>query len=510
MTTILIHGMIPNPRRTGVTSVVHDQILALNELGVSSLLIFSARALDLDAPISQFFLCQIPAGVAFDWQDVVSRRIFFDGFQEFVRLLDDGNLPQLREELSRVTVFHSHSDSIIPRDSADSSGNNYLTLLDYIERVSGRRPKFVRTRHDDLQSGLDRLMRLTGIDFVALSVDEKNACLRNGSELIPLVEQRIRNHRNELISQNCSEDFLDQAIHHVWWVTAQLQLWQREQTDADAIVSLCPLAALELRNLLPNSRDNLTYVYNGTSFKRQDKASVDKLLMDYHTRASLECYRAGSWEKQRIRFTTEEKKMIFVGRDDIGKGINEFVRAAEKLYHGGYSHVRAIVAGNFSQPRRRQLCKHDTRHASEYLLFTGHIADPNELAAVMAFGNVTAVCSYYDPFNLVGCESYLMGTPCVVTERTGAADVYLTNPAQHGEKIALPIRKPYAAGINRFFGVDSDSLAAQIAFLLDDDELAYSLGQAGKRFVETHYNYLTMGEHYLDLYERLLSGEGTR
>ncbi len=502
---ILIYGAWPDPRGGGILSVVHDQILALNELHQTVLLICSASSIDHTAAESSIFLAHIPSGRPFNWKKAVSEMISFGSFEELAQADRSGWTGFVGLNLDQVSIIHSHSDTIIPRDEAgERKTNDYVTLLEHIEHTYGRRPKLVRTRHEDLHGTLDRLMRLTGIDYVELNSDHRQVLLDGGIDLEHIVARHTADHRRELIAQGWNEDYTDAAIHHVWFAISQLRLWQREQADADMIVSLGDASSQQLKSLLPGDFHKHRYVYNGTSFLNRDRARIDRLLYDYHVNRGLACYRGGAKRKERISFSPHNQKVVFVGRDDISKGVNELVLALRDLYHGGYSNVRAIIVGRFSQERRQQLCQHDPQCAPDYLLFTGWVADADELASILAFGNVTAIPSHYDSFNLVGCESYLMGTPCVVTERIGAAEVYLTNPARHSVQIALPVRKPFATGPNRFFGVDVTSLASQLATILDDDHLAISLSEEGRKFVETHYSYREMGKRYLDIYLSLL------
>lgn len=489
---------------SGISSVVHDQVLSLTELGYHVLLLYAARWVDATATSTQVCLCYAAAYQSFRWQNFCATSISFESFDDLKNKIELDEYRPLRSAFAQVEIVHSHADWIIPRASNAGNFNSYQTLLDCVERLRGSRPKLVRTRHDDLQGSLDRFMRLTGIDFVKLNDDDRLSILDGSFDLQESVARRTESGRAELLAQGFTQGYLDEAIHHVWFVTAQWQLWRREQMDADAIVSLNRRAMDEIRCLMPPCRDNLDYVYNGTSFGRHNQERIDSLLSAYHGQRGLRCFRGDELEKEPIAFSPEDQKVLFVGRDDPSKGIVEFVRGVALLRRRGYSKVRAIIAGRFDQLRRSELCAYDLENASQYLLFTGHIDDADELAALLAFGNVTAICSHYDPFNLVACESYRLGTPCVITEGIGAADVYIEHPARLGKRIAMPIKKPALDGLNRFFGVDIDSLAEQIANFIDNPELAFKLGRDGREFVEEHYNYLAMGKRYAELYQRLV------
>ncbi len=205
--------------------------------------------------------------------------------------------------------------------------------------------------------------------------------------------------------------------------------------------------------------------------------------------------------------TSESKKVVFVGRAIRVKGVFELVEGLRDLYHSGRTDVRGILVGEFPLDFRRQLVALDPEHAREYLLFPGWLEDPDHLAALFALGNVTAVPSHCEAFCLTALESYRMGRPCVVTERTGAGEVYLTNPRRHGFDIARPVRRQNDAGITRYYGVDVVSLAAELAFLLDHPAEARRMAEDGERFVRQHYSIERMGLRYEELYNLLLAGE---
>ncbi|MEO1529496.1 MAG: glycosyltransferase family 4 protein [Planctomycetota bacterium] len=499
--TVLMFGCWPDRRGGGISSVTHDLVLGLNEIGWDVLLTYPGSILSREETKEAIHATHISNEEPFEWQQATDRAVRFESFGHLIR----EGMPEFT--LANVSVIHSHFDTIIPEESS-SVEHSYRPLVEHVQRLTGRRPVFVRTRHDDLQSGLGRLMRLTGVDFLQMNPQHREALLASPSELERIVGEHVRRHRDSLRRQGYSDSYLDEAIHHVWFIVHQLNLWRREQEDADAIVSLSRSGANLLRHFHPGGKSNLAHIYNGTSMVDCDRASVDERVRTYHTEAGLRCYRGEAEEQTPIEFSPHDHKVLYVGRDDHAKGVIEFIHAASRLYHKRPERpLRAILVGEFTVERRRELCRIDPEHASEYLLFTGWIDDPEVMLSILAFGNVTAIPSYWDSFNLAACESYLAATPCVITEGIGAAEIYLEQPARHGCEIALPIERPFQAGINRFHGVRVDSLESQIARLLDDDALAYRLGRDGQAFVSRHYDYRVMGRRYTELYRSLLAAQ---
>ena len=493
----------PDPRGGGISSVTHDLVLSLHELDWDVILAYPARVLTDEETENAVYVTGIEADNEFQWREATDRAKRYESFADLVE--------QDPRELSlhRVNIVHSHFDTIIPRRNPDEWGrNSYATLLDHIERASGTRPKLVRTRHDDLQGGLDRLMRLTGVDFLAIDPMERASLLGPDADLRSIVEQHVRSRRDRLVAQGFSHSMLDDAIEHVWFVVSQLELWKAEQEDADAIVSLYEGGTRLLRAFHPEGKRNLTHIYNGTSMVRRDQHRINQLLHGYHVDVGLSCFVGAAGNESVVSFLPSDQKIIFVGRDDPSKGLTELVRAFVHVRgERADRRIRLIIVGHFSPERRREVCTLVPESVRESLLFTGWVDDAEVLLSLLAFGNVTAVPSHYDPFNLVACESFLAGTPCVITESIGAAEVYLTQPQKHGVEIGLAVQKPCDRGIDRFYGVDCDSLAIQLGRLLDDEDLAYRLGRAGHEFVSRHYNHRVMGQRYVDLYSWILAAE---
>ena len=73
-----------------------------------------------------------------------------------------------------MEVLLYYSDALIPDEGRPRhDGWRYDVIAAHIESRSGRRPLIVRRRPNDIQGGLARFMRLTGIDPLALDERER-------------------------------------------------------------------------------------------------------------------------------------------------------------------------------------------------------------------------------------------------------------------------------------------------------------------------------------------------
>ena len=504
---ILVYGAWPDPRSSGISSVVHDTIKGMNEEGYNVYLI--TRNYNDPNPTS-IDLMEIPGDRPFDWQETVKAPKKYSSFPDLIKKDSETKKRDGDSLLSRIGIIHSHFDDLIPNPNENErSPNNYQVLADYITRASGERPKLVRTRHDETHEGIDRLNRLTGLDWERLSPDVRESYLKDGTPLKDIVRDYVSQHRNEMKQKYRLDDlYLDNAIDHVWYALHQLRLWQREADDFDTIINHTRQDADETKRLGIAGEQNYHKffpIHNGSSFSPKDMDKINGLLEEYHHNGGLECYRAGDDAKEKIYFSPEDKKMIFVGRANSSKGSYELAQSLANLRKKGIKNIKGIfVGGGFDARARRELEALDPENARDYLLFTGRVEDPDVLASIYSFGNATVIPSHYECFNLVGVESLKLGKPLIVTNFSGPGEIYIKHPEKYGIRIALPVDKPHKEGPDRYYGVDLDSLESRIREITTDDALAAELGERGKQFVEEHYSHHLMGKRYAELFSSLM------
>jgi glycosyltransferase involved in cell wall biosynthesis len=501
---VLVCGPWPWPRFS-VFEIVSSLLGVLNRSGRPVSYLCDGPGLREWLGPEALCLLSVPEDEAFDWRRAFCRKYVYPSLGAL--LADDRErTPSL---LGRVGIIHAHQDQLLfGADHGDGHIPTEQLLADYIAERTGRRPLLVRTRHEDLEGNLNFLMQLTGVDYVDLDRPARETILRGEVDFAPVVAEHVARHRDLLHSWGYDDSVLEQAVHHVWWRLEQLRRWRHETTHFDAVVCLTRHEVDQTRDLLlcEHSR-NLTWIHAAAKFETGGPERVARLLEEYRCHGGLSCYRGAGAGRELVAFTAEEPKVLLVGRSGRAKGCYDLVEALRNLYHSGRKTIRGLIVGHFDADSRRQLASSDPTHAGDYLFFTGQVWDTDVLAALYALADVTAIPSYQDSFALVGLESYQSGTPCVVTEGTGAGDVYLDNPRRHGVEIARPVRRRHRDGIARYYGVDVGSLAEQIAFLIDNPGSARQMAEDGRRFVQEHYSALRMGAKYLELYDRLLAGE---
>ena len=110
----------------------------------------------------------------------------------------------------------------------------------------------------------------------------------------------------------------------------------------------------------------------------------------------------------------------------------------------------------------------------------------SERERLFAAARVFVLTSYSENFGNTVLEAMRRRVPVVVTPEVGAAEIV----------------RQSAGGI--VAQGDAEALGAAIGRLLDDPNLARSMGEAGQRYAMTHYTWAGISTRMEELYERLL------
>jgi len=155
--------------------------------------------------------------------------------------------------------------------------------------------------------------------------------------------------------------------------------------------------------------------------------------------------------KQQLDFS-EDKLILFVGRIEPLKGIDQLLRTMPYLPNG--QGIRLVIIGGDENSQneidRLQRLSREL-HIEDSVTFSGLIQH-ERLPYFYNAADVCVVPSYYESFGLVALESISCGTPVVATNVGGLKSiirqgktgyVVMDNAAHHlADKIALLLSKP--------------------------------------------------------------------
>jgi glycosyltransferase involved in cell wall biosynthesis len=187
----------------------------------------------------------------------------------------------------------------------------------------------------------------------------------------------------------------------------------------------------------------------------------------------------------------EEKSVIgYVGVTGTQDGVDYLLRAVNRLVLDlGRIDLACIVVGSGDALPRLKALSEQLR-ISNYVVFTGWVESPSEVARYLEAMDICVAPEPSDPYNNRSTASKLMeymafGKPIVAFD--------------------LPEHR-YTAGEAALYARPNDELdfAKKIAFLMDDARARQRMGQMGRERIETDLGWAQQRKNLVELYEKLV------
>jgi glycosyltransferase involved in cell wall biosynthesis len=188
--------------------------------------------------------------------------------------------------------------------------------------------------------------------------------------------------------------------------------------------------------------------------------------------------------REKYGLGAKHKVILFLGRIHKIKGIDLLINAFAGLAED-FSDVRLVVAGpdDGYLPELKNLVAE--LGLAQKVIFTGPLYGIDKLAAYVD-ADVYALTSSYEIFGISIFEALVCGTPVVVTDRCGIADIIK-------DKAGLVV--PYEAA----------SLKEALRKMLADDKIRQRYGREGKSLVRQNYSWAAIAEQMERVYQKCLS-----
>jgi glycogen synthase len=181
-----------------------------------------------------------------------------------------------------------------------------------------------------------------------------------------------------------------------------------------------------------------------------------------------------------------EKLVLFAGRLEYEKGVQTVLQALERVRETVGPMVFYIAGvGTYSDELKRMVAE---LGLDDHVRFTGFLED-HDLRLLYAAADVAVAPSIYEPFGLVAVEAMACGTPIIVGDTGGLAEIV---SGGHGLK---------------FPPQDADELADRLIAVLTDDRLARRLIERGRRRIAKRYDWQTVALHTTRVYQRAIREE---
>ena len=168
------------------------------------------------------------------------------------------------------------------------------------------------------------------------------------------------------------------------------------------------------------------------------------------------------------------------------KGVREFVDAMRRLRQSGFD-IRGILVGEEDVQNPAHI-PHDTLRGWEKESVIEWWGRRENIPDIWAQSHIAVLPSYREGLPKSLLEAAACGRPIVATDVPGCREI--VRPGYNG----LLVRPR-----------DSESLAAAIRRLAEDEQLRINMGKHGRRLVEQRFSNECVQEETLALYKRLLS-----
>lgn len=161
--------------------------------------------------------------------------------------------------------------------------------------------------------------------------------------------------------------------------------------------------------------------------------------------------------------------IAFLGRLVPEKGVQVIIEALPMIRE---SHPGAVLAVAGRGPFEEELKKLASQHGvADHVIFIGFVDDTGR-NRLLAQASVAVFPSIYEPFGIVALEAMAAGTPVLVSDTGGLAEII-----SHGiDGLKVPPGRP-------------DQLARYVVELLDHPALAQRLGRKAHRKVVSRYDW---------------------
>ena len=184
--------------------------------------------------------------------------------------------------------------------------------------------------------------------------------------------------------------------------------------------------------------------------------------------------------RKKYKIKDEEKMILYLGRIHKIKGIDLLVEAFSDLIRE-LKDVRLVIVGSddgFLSMLKRQI---DDLKIGDKILFTGLIPEKDKLRAYVD-ADVYVLPSVYETFPVTVLEACACGTPVIVTDRCGIANIVNDNNVGHVVEY------------------NKDQLQDAIFKILTNVELRCCFGEGGKKLVREKFSWDIVVEQLEQIY----------
>ena len=183
--------------------------------------------------------------------------------------------------------------------------------------------------------------------------------------------------------------------------------------------------------------------------------------------------------REQYNLSDNEKLILYLGRIHQVKGIDLLVKSFINLPEN-LGKVRLVIAGPDDGYLSSLKKLSNDLNLNEKIIFTGPLYKERKFEAYVA-ADVYVLPSVYEIFGITVLEACACGTPVIVTDRCGAANIV--------DGVA-----------GNVVSYDSNELANAILFMLSDDKISREFSKNGRALVRDKFNWSRIAEQIENIY----------
>ena len=384
---------------------------------------------------------------------------------EFYPSTGYGGGPIVAYEISRRLVQRGHEVTVYTTDA----DNKTLRLNNGIENIDNIKVYYFKNISNSMAYKLKLFVSLGMIRIISREI--------HNFDLIHVHDYRT--FQNILVHHYATKHGLPYVLQAHGSISPSFYQKQRQKKifdeifgyailrDVSKVIALTSIEALQYKKMSVN-RNKIEIIPNGIN------------LSEYSTLPEKGEFR------RKYSIGADEKIILYLGRLHKIKGldllVNAFADLAKEL-----DNVRLVMVGlddGFLSTIKKQV--KDFKIA-EKVLFTGPLFERDKLMAYVD-ADVYVLPSVYEIFGIAALEACACGTPVIVTDRCGIADIVDGN-------------------VGYVVEYDTDQLREAIFRILSDVELVRKFREKGRKLVGEYFSWDKIIKKIEGLYEDCIKGE---
>lgn len=251
-------------------------------------------------------------------------------------------------------------------------------------------------------------------------------------------------------------------------------------------------------------RDDILRSYPNVSPERVQVIHNGIDLTDWAKPTDEEGKEAAAATLKRFNIDPDIPTVVFVGRVTRQKGLPHLLRALRQIPKDSQIVLCAGAPDTQEIKDEVERLVEDLRSERDRVIMITEMLPRSELVAILDAATVFVTPSIYEPLGIVNLEAMAVNLPVVGTATGGIPDVivdgetgYLVPIEQKQDGTGTPL-KPEE------FHRD---MAERLTKLLENPEFAAKMGEAGRKRVEEHFAWTTIGEKTVEFYNQILQGK---